>query len=103
MSIIAIIIILIENIVVFYYNHNVNIDDIKQNEILIGACDVYGPGIEIDIEDGTDLIHQEDIIILLDECKNAGSEVISINDVRITTNSYIYCDGGVILYDYIGN
>lgn len=101
LSIIAIIIILIENIVVFYYNRNVNIDDIKQNEVLIGACDVYGPGIEIDIEDGTDLIHQEDIIILLDECKNAGSEVISINDVRITTNSYIYCDGGVILIDGI--
>lgn len=80
-------------------------EEILNNEILMGITDVTGEGIIIKILDGKDLIHQEDLIILLDELKNAGSQAISVNDIRITNQSYLYCDGSVILIDgeKIGN
>jgi len=80
-------------------------EEIATNEILLGITDVKGEGITINILDGADLIHQEDLIILIDELKNAGAEAISINGQRITNMSYLYCDGSVILLDNkkIGN
>ena len=80
-------------------------EEIRENEKLIGTTDVEGQGITISILDGKDLIHQEDLIILIDELKNAGSQAISINEQRIATNTYLYCDGSVILIDgfKIGN
>lgn len=79
--------------------------EIEQNEKLMGITDVKGEGIIINILDGKDLIHQEDLIILVDELKNAGSQAISINGQRVINSTYIYCDGGVILIDgkKIGN
>ncbi len=79
--------------------------EINENEKLIGVTDVSGEGIIINILDGKDLIHQEDLIILIDELKNSGSQAISINEQRITNSTYLYCDGTVILIDgvKIGN
>lgn len=79
--------------------------EIEENEKLMGTTDVTGEGIIIDILDGKDLIHQEDLIIIIDELKNAGSQAISINNQRITNSTYLYCDGTVILIDgtKIGN
>ena len=80
-------------------------EEIHENEKLIGTADVSGEGIIIDILDGKDLIHQEDLIILIDELKNSGSQAISVNGQRITNTTYLYCDGTVILIDgvKIGN
>lgn len=80
-------------------------EEIAENEILLGVTDVKGEGIIINILDGQDLIHQEDLIIMVDELKNSGAQAISINDQRITNSTYIYCDGAVILIDgeKIGN
>lgn len=79
--------------------------DIEENEKLMGVTNVKGEGITINILDGNDLIHQEDLIILIDELKNSGSQAISVNDQRIINSTYIYCDGSVILIDgvKIGN
>ena len=79
--------------------------EIEENEKLLGTTDVTGEGIIISILDGNDLIHQEDLIILIDELKNSGSQAISINEQRITNSTYLYCDGSVILIDgvKIGN
>lgn len=79
--------------------------EITENEKLMGITDVIGEGIIIDILDGNDLIHQEDLVILIDELKNSGSQAISINEQRITNSTYLYCDGTVILIDgvKIGN
>ena len=79
--------------------------EIEENEKLLGTTDVEGEGITISILDGKDLIHQEDLIILIDELKNSGSQAISVNEQRVTTNTYLYCDGTVILIDgfKIGN
>lgn len=80
-------------------------EEIAKNETLMGITDVVGEGIIIHVLDGKDLIHQEDLIIILDELKNAGSQAISINEKRVTNSSYLYCDGSVILMDgeKIGN
>ena len=97
-----------QNLNIFYktISKKINLNkEISNNEILMGITNVTGEGIIINILDGSDLIHQEDLIILLDELKNAGSQAISINDIRITDQSYLYCDGSVILLDgeKIGN
>ena len=84
---------------------NITEEDLINNENLLGITDVSGEGIIINIKDGNDLIHQEDIVILLDELKNSGAEAISVNEQRVVKNTYIYCDGSVILIDgvKIGN
>ena len=82
--------------------HSENVDlnnELSNNDKLLGLTDVAGEGITILIQDGTDLIHQEDVLIMLNELKNAGAQAISVNDQRITNSTYIYCDGGVILID----
>lgn len=86
--------------------NQINIEEeIIENEKMLGVTDVTGEGIIIHILDGNDLIHQEDLIILIDELKNSGSQAISINEQRITNSTYLYCDGAVILIDgvKIGN
>lgn len=118
---IVISIIVVESIIVYYFSNSINQnieiaykvitnqininEEIKKNETILGITSVTGEGIAINILDGNDLIHQEDLIILLDELKNAGSQAISINDTRITNQTYLYCDGSVILIDgeKIGN
>lgn len=97
-----------QSIDIFYKNitHQINLSsEIKDNETLLGITDVKGEGLIIKILDGKDMIHQEDLIIMIDELKNAGSQAISINEQRITNSTYLYCDGSVILLDgeKIGN
>lgn len=88
-----------------------------QNELrtlnaLIGTIDVSGEGVIINLADNSSvtnqtigifdnisnyLIHDTDLIMLVNELKNAGAEAISINDERIISTSSITCDGTVIL------
>ena len=102
--IISILIIIAENVYINFNTPNIE-EQISNKEVLLGTTDVHGEGIIINIKDGNDLIHQEDIVILLDELKNAGAEAISVNEQRIISNTYVYCDGSVILIDgvKIGN
>lgn len=102
--IISILIIIAENVYINFNTPNIE-EQISSKEVLLGTTNVHGEGIIININDGNDLIHQEDIVILLDELKNAGAEAISVNEQRIVSNTYVYCDGSVILIDgvKIGN
>lgn len=102
---IGIIIVLLEQLYLYKANSNEYMSQIEYYSKIVGTSDVNGEGITIAINDGSDLVHQEDLIILIDELKNSGAEAISINDQRITYSSYLYCDGGVILIDgqKIGN
>lgn len=84
----------------------------KQEEILnankeIGLEEVKGPGIKLIIADSnldantsTDpsrlLVHDADVLKIVNELKNAGAEAISINDQRLISTSYIYCGGNII-------
>lgn len=75
--------------------------------ILSGETDVTGPGIEVLLDDSTQtkkfadnpnlyIIHDEDILRVLNELRAAGAEAISLNDQRIVATSEIRCAGPTV-------
>jgi uncharacterized protein YlxW (UPF0749 family) len=78
-------------------------DDLAKAEILAGLVDVEGPGIigtmkdsaapEAAADPNNDIIHDDDILRVINELRDAGAEVISINDERILSTSEIRCSG----------
>lgn len=86
------------------------LENIKQNNKLIGTTDVTGDGIIIILQDtlvsanNTNLnipienylVHDSDLKTLINELWNAGAEAISINGERITFKTSIVCDGNTI-------
>ena len=96
-------------------NSNVSTEIQKELKILnslIGTIDVKGDGIILVVADNSNvttqslgildninnyLIHDKDLLMLVNELKNAGAEAISINGERIVNTTSITCDGNVIL------
>jgi uncharacterized protein YlxW (UPF0749 family) len=85
-------------------------EKIKKYNNILGTSEVTGPGVKITITDATvnnslmalfnpeDLIvHNTDILEIVNELKNAGAEAISVNGQRISANTAISCDGNVIV------
>ncbi len=86
-------------------------DLIKQGNNYLGLTDVTGKGIILTLRDSQTVnkdtllanedisdyvIHEMDIINVINELKNAGAEAISINDERIVSTSSIMCAGNVV-------
>lgn len=84
-------------------------EELKKNNTLLGLTTVTGNGIIIELEDGkldhsiltidnpSDvLIHDVDLLNLLNELRNSGAEAIEINGQRIINTSAITCEGNVI-------
>jgi len=82
---------------------------IKEQNKIVGLSEVSGNGIIVTVDDNKTmslsswvldpnwlLVHDIDLIRIVNELKNAGAEAISINDQRIITTSAIECDGNVI-------
>lgn len=74
----------------------------ETNQILAGSVDVEGPGVVVTLSDsGVNndkdpdyfVIHDADIIFLVNELKDAGAEAISVNDERLISTSSIGCWG----------
>lgn len=87
-------------------------EELKKINALIGTIDVVGKGVIITLQDNANvtsenigalenisdyLIHDRDLLRIVNELKNAGAEAISINDERIVSTTSITCDGNVIL------
>ncbi len=85
----------------------------QQNEtlsILSGTEDLIGEGIIITLTDGVKssdselrsdtLVHDSDVLTVVNELKAAGAEAISVNGQRIIANSAIRCVGPVIQVNY---
>lgn len=81
--------------------------ELKKINMLLGLTEVTGEGIIITVADSkntsvndenlvNELVHNTDLIELVNELKNAGAEAISINGQRIISTSYINCVGTVI-------
>ncbi|QIB26688.1 DUF881 domain-containing protein [Caloranaerobacter azorensis] len=81
--------------------------EIKDIRFEIGLEDVQGPGIIIKIEDNNedvsygenvnyDLVHDLDVLKLINDLNAAGAEAISINGQRILSRSEIKCGGPII-------
>lgn len=81
--------------------------EIREYKTVSGLTDVYGPGVIIIIDDATRelyqgenpndvLVHDVDILNIVNDLKIAGAEAISINKQRVLSSSEIDCSGYTI-------
>lgn len=83
-------------------------EQIKVGNAVIGISDVSGEGVEITLKDNQNItletatldmsyyvVHDIDILSIVNELKNAGAEAISINEQRIINTTSITCAGNV--------
>ena len=71
--------------------------------LLAGTTDVYGEGIIITLYDGNtsdSLVHDSDLLTVINELRVAGAEAICVNENRIITTSAIRCVGSVVQVNY---
>ena len=83
------------------------IEDIKNNKMNLGQVSLEGPGIIISMYDNpeersfdfdlnNDIIHDIDILNIINDLKVAGAEAISVNGQRVISTSEIKCAGPTI-------
>ena len=84
-------------------------DEIENLSTVAGTTDLKGQGIVITLTDAaqnpntvdTDsLVHDSDVLTVVNELKAAGAEAISVNGQRIISTSAIRCVGPVIQVNY---
>lgn len=85
-----------------------NETSIKNNQKLLGLTEVSGQGIIIKLDENREvnsnevanisgyLVHEEDLLYIVNELFNSGADAISINDQRIVSTTSILCDGNII-------
>ena len=84
-------------------------NEIKDGNKVLGLTEVTGNGLIITINDNQDIslnswfadpnllvVHDTDLMRVVNELKNAGAEAISINEQRLVMTSAIECDGNII-------
>lgn len=81
---------------------------IKNNQKLLGLTDITGQGITIYLDENREvdsnevvnisgyLVHEEDLLYIVNELFNSGADAVSINDQRIVSTTSILCDGNII-------
>ena len=81
---------------------------LEDAKMAAGLCDVTGPGIVVTVADkrtdktasseGTNLyvVHQEDLLKIINELRDADAEAISVNDERLIATSEIRCAGSTV-------
>lgn len=89
-------------------NHSTEIEqELKSINSLLGLTDLTGEGIVITVADNNnasikdenlsrELVHNDDIIEIVNELKNSQAEAISINGQRVLSTTAINCVGAVI-------
>ena len=76
-------------------------------ELIGGETSVHGEGVDVFVDDGTRdltegedpnavLVHDMDILTIINDLNRSGAEVLSVNGQRITNNSSITCSGYTI-------
>lgn len=85
-----------------------NEEEIKNNQKLLGLTDVSGAGLIINLDENREinsneviningyLVHEEDLLYIVNELFNAGADAVSINDQRVVSTTSILCDGNII-------
>jgi uncharacterized protein YlxW (UPF0749 family) len=80
-------------------------NQLEKAELAAGMSEVQGPGVIFTLNDSltstldtsnASLIHDSDLLTIINELKNAGAEAISINGERLIATSDIRCAGTVI-------
>ncbi|MDK2798877.1 MAG: hypothetical protein PWP27_561 [Clostridiales bacterium] len=85
------------------------LEQLKRAEILAGLTDVEGKGVIVTLDDSKlrndssvpvdenyFLIHDEDLLMVINELADAGAEAISLNDERLIATSEIRCAGSTV-------
>ncbi len=83
------------------------INDLRNAEIVAGMVSVQGPGLMITVNDGDVasninidenlyVVHQDDILRILNELRSAGAEALAVNDQRVLATSEIRCAGNTV-------
>lgn len=83
-------------------------EELQKANMAAGQIPVTGPGIIVTLNDSTRalqpgedpndlLVHDRDILIVVNELKSSGAEAISVNDERLVSMSEIRCAGTTIL------
>ena len=81
--------------------------ELKENNSFLGLSEIKGEGVIITLDDNRNvegdelniaqyLVHEQDLLQVINELYNAGAEAISINDNRIVGSTAILCDGNII-------
>lgn len=85
-----------------------NDNEIKNNQKLLGLTEISGQGIIIRLDENREvnsqevinisgyLVHEEDLLYIVNELFNAEADAVSINDQRIVNSTSILCDGNII-------
>ena len=82
-------------------------EEIVTGNKILGLTEVTGPGVIVKLSDSkldsstvlnpsTLLVHDVDLLEVINELKNAGAEAISINEQRLVPNTSISCGGNII-------
>lgn len=86
-------------------------EKLRKYQILLGTTDVKGEGVVITVADNNSvelsdsfssiyiadsIVHDGNLVAIVNELKAAGAEAISINGKRITNESCVTCAGNVI-------
>lgn len=84
-------------------------DSLQEVKILAGLTELEGPGVRVELRDSkkpasgifpADLIvHDVDVLKVVNELWNAGAEAISVNNHRVVGGTSFRCVGSVILVD----
>lgn len=85
--------------------------ELKQNSLILGTEEVQGQGVKITLNDATTefegviedtitrwlrLVHNTDVLLVINSLKNAGAEAMDINGQRIMSTSEVYCSGSFL-------
>lgn len=88
-------------------------EELAYNKVVLGLEPVIGDGIKITIDDSPEvrkigvkytnsmIVHNTDVVKVINDLRTAGAEAISINNQRIVYDSYIICSGATIEIDGI--
>ncbi len=86
----------------------INETEIQNNEKILGLTEISGPGYVIELNENREIntdevlnisgyiVHEEDLLYIVNELFNAGADAVSINDQRIVSTTSIICDGNIL-------
>ncbi|WP_449539927.1 DUF881 domain-containing protein [Ferdinandcohnia sp. Marseille-Q9671] len=89
-----------------YYNL---VEEVEKYRMVVGEIGVKGPGVVVTLEDasyvpsGKDvnnyLVHESHLFKVINELYISGAQAVSVNGKRLSHDSYIYCNGPVVVVD----
>jgi uncharacterized protein YlxW (UPF0749 family) len=88
-------------------------EEIDTNLIAKGTSDVHGQGIKITLDDAEqdftsdrsdktlNIVHDIDVMFVINDLRAAGAEAISINNQRVVDSTEVYCDGRFLSINHV--